>query len=92
MNGDDVVKLVRDQTAGRDSWPNSHGVELGRCLVKPTLIRVIHRTVGNGELKDSIETVWVVLEENRCGNDGYRIVFSEERAMFGLASVGFESD
>ena len=34
----------------------------------------------------------LVREENPCQNDYYMIVFSEERAMFGSASVGFASD
>jgi hypothetical protein len=92
MNADDVMKLIRDQTAGRESLPNSHGVELDRCRVKPAEIQVINRAVREGKLTDSIETVWLVLKENPCQNDGYLIVFSEERAMFGLASVGFASD
>jgi hypothetical protein len=92
MDADDIAQLIRDQIAGRDSLPNSHGVELCRCLVKPTRIQVINRMVRAGRFKDSIEMVWLVLEENPGETDCYKIVFNEQIAMFGLAAGGLASD
>jgi hypothetical protein len=92
MDSDDVASLVRNQIAGRISLPNSHGVDLSLCLVSPTAIRVIHRSVRDGRLEDAVEKVWLVLEENPLKKDGYKIVFNEQRGMFGLASNGFETD
>ena len=92
MNSNEVMHLVRRQIAGRSSLPNSHGVVLGNCLVRPTRIKVINRIVQEGKIRDSVETVWLVLEENPHEKDGYKVVFSEQQGMFGLASVGFETD
>jgi hypothetical protein len=92
MSPNDVTELVRTQIAGGKSLPNPHRVDLDRCLVWPTRIQVINRSVRDGRLEDVIETVWLVLEEGCSGKDGYRIVFNAQMAMFGLASPGFESD
>jgi hypothetical protein len=92
MSPDDVMELVRSQIAGRPSLPNSHGVDLERCLVWPATIQVIDRSVRDGRLEDTVETVWLILEEQRPGKDGYRIVFNEQRMLFGLASPGFKTD
>jgi len=53
---------------------------------------VIERSVFDGKLKDSIEPVWLVLEESPITKDGYKVVFSERRVKFGLASPGFPTD
>lgn len=52
---------------------------------------MINRLLQNGEIKDSLVEVWVVLEENPEG-DGYTIFFDEGDAEFGLASKGFKND
>lgn len=61
-------------------------------MVAPTLIKVIHRRVINGKAKDTVETVWLVLEEQPQEKDGYLIVYNEQRNSFGLASQGFPND
>ena len=92
MSAVDVSRIVYDQVGTSECLPNSHGVDLRRCLTTPTLIKVIHRRVLNGEIEDSIETVWLVLEERPSEKDGYKIVFNEQRGLFGLASPGFPKD
>jgi hypothetical protein len=92
MNADDVSRLVTKQIAGRSSLPNLHGVDMSRCHLTPRPIQVIDRSVLNGKLKDSQEQVWLVLEERPTEKDGYKIVFSERRGAFGLASPGFATD
>jgi hypothetical protein len=87
-----VSSLVREQIGGRESLPNSHGIDIRHCLTTPTIIKVIHRKVKNGQIEDSIETVWLVLEEDPVAKGGYKIVFSEDRGLFGLASVGFANN
>src|SRR5579885_858561 len=62
MSPADVAELVRAQIAGRKSLPNSHRVDLDRCLLWPTRIQVINRLVRDGRLEDLVETVWLVLE------------------------------
>jgi|HubBroStandDraft_6_1064221.scaffolds.fasta_scaffold1744531_1 hypothetical protein len=92
MNSEDLSVLVLGQIAGRESLPNYHGVDLGRCLVPPRRMQVINRSVRDGMCEDSTETVWLVLEEDPDKGDGYKIVFNEQIGMFGLAIRGFESD
>ena len=58
----------------------------------PTRIHVIHRSVLKGKIKDSTETVWLVLEERPVERDGYKIIFNEQRGLFGLASSGCPND
>jgi hypothetical protein len=87
-----VSSLIREQIGGSESLPNSHGIDIRQCLTTPTLIKVIHSKVKNGQIEESIETVWLVLEEDPVAKDGYKIVFNEERGSFGLASVGFAND
>lgn len=89
MNAVDVSRLIKEQIGTVDSLPNSHGVDLRRCLTTPTIIKVVHRDVLK---KDITETVWLVLEERPVEKDGYFIIFNEERGLFGLAAPGFPSD
>lgn len=92
MNARDVSLLIKDQIGTGESLPNSHGIDLHRCLTTPTIIKVTHRRVLNGEVQDSTEIVWLVLEERPVEKDGYKIVYNEERGLFGLASQGFMND
>ena len=92
MNAVDVARIIKDQVGTNESLPNSHGIDLRRCLTTPTLIKVIHRQVLRGKIKDSTETVWLVLEERPAEKDGYKIIFNEQRGLFGLASPGFPKD
>ncbi|HVV99488.1 MAG TPA: hypothetical protein VHB77_04070, partial [Planctomycetaceae bacterium] len=83
MNSEDVSRLIEHQIGDLGSLPNSHGVELHRCLTNPTLIQVTHRRVLNGKTKDSTEIVWLVLEERPDEKDGYKIIFNEKMRSFG---------
>lgn len=92
MDAEDVSRLVREQIGTRESLPNHHEIDLRRCLTKPTRIQAIHRYVVRGQLQDTFETVWLVLEEDPVNQDGYKIVFSEQRQSFGLATSGRPED
>jgi hypothetical protein len=92
MNAADVSRIIKSQVGTNASLPNSHGIDLRRCLTTPTLIKVIHRRVPSGKIEESNETVWLVLEERPAEKDGYKIVFNEQRGLFGLASQGFPND
>lgn len=92
MNANDVSQVIIAQIGGRESLLNSHGLDLRQCLAMPTLINVMHRCVENSQLQVSTEPVWLVLEERPSEKDGYKIIFNEQRKMFGLASTGFSDD
>ncbi len=92
MDAADVSKLIQLQIAGRQSPPNSHGVDLHRCLVRPVRISVVNRSVLRGKIRDAVEDVWLVLEERPGAREGYQIVFSESGKAFGLVSEGLPSD
>ncbi len=65
--------------------PDTHGLDLRRCLVAPRKLTV---DLDGGGAED----VWLVLEENPGTNDGYKIVYDEAARRFGLATPGFEKD
>ena len=92
MIADEVRQLVAAQIGARDLSANWHGLVLDDCLVPPTKIDAIDRSVENGKLVDRIESVWLVLEESPSDEKGYKIVFSEGRGIFGLAGPGFPTD
>lgn len=92
MNAVDVSQIIKDQVGTIESLPNSHAIDLRRCLTTPNRIKVTHRRVLNGKSKDSTETVWLVLEERPAEKDGYKIIFNEQTELFGLASQGFPKD
>lgn len=92
MTVNEVSELVRDQIAGQWAVTNAHSLNLRRCLVTPTLVRVIERTVRNGRVQDRVQEMWLVLEERPVERNGYKIVFDEGTGMFGLASEGFAED
>jgi len=84
--------MIEDQVGTSESLPNSHGIDLRRCLTTPAVIKITHRRVLNGKSQDSTETVWLVLAERPAEKDGYKIIFNEARGLFGLASQGFPND
>lgn len=92
MNAVDVSRIIKDQVGANESLPNSHGIDFHRCLTTPTLIKVTHRRVISGKIQDSTETVWLVLEERPVEKNGYKIIFNEDRQVFGLASTGLPDD
>ena len=61
-------------------------------MTKPAQITVTHREVLGATIRDSSETVWLVLEQRPAEKDGYKIIFNEERGIFGLAYGGLPDD
>ena len=92
MTADDLTRMIDDEIAGKPDGPYSHGVQLSRCIVPPTRIKIIERTVDAGRVRSHVRDAWLVLEEDRNNRDGYKIVFDEKSGLFGLASSGFPSD
>lgn len=92
MTAADVSRILKDQIGGRSYLPNSHRIDLDRCLITPILFKIIHRRVKDGKMKDSVERVWLVLDERPGKTDGYKIIFNEDIGEFGLASDGFPID
>jgi hypothetical protein len=92
MNAADVSQIIKNQVGSSESLSNLHGIDLRRSLTTPTLIKVTHRRVLSGKIMDSTETVWLVLEERPSEKDGYKIIFNDQRGLFGLASLGFPND
>lgn len=92
MTNKEVASTVREQIGDDWSKSDSHRVDLSRCLVSPTKINVIARSVQDGKTSDAVIGVWLVLEEDVRNRDGYKIIFEEAANRFGLASPGFPSD
>jgi hypothetical protein len=92
MNAYQVRELVEAQIGDGWATTNHHGVDLRSALVTPEKIKVIERSVRSGKLRDRLVEVWLVLVEKTDAGTGYKIVFREQEAMFGLASEGFPKD
>lgn len=86
MTADDVKQLIESQIAGRWNETNLHGIELRTSLIQR--IKLIHRRVIGGRSADEVIEAWLVLEEDKENQEGYKIIYNESNGMFGLASKG----
>ena len=92
MNTQEVKALVEAQIGDQWALTNHHGIDLRHTLVAPQKIKVIERSVRNGNVRDRLIETWLVLVERTETSSGYRIVFREKPPIFGLASEGFPND
>ncbi len=92
MTSPEIESRIHAEIAGRWHETNLHGVDLRASLVKPEKIRIINRRISDGELRDEVIEVWLVLEEHPRMPSGYKIVFDEGRGSYGLATPGFPED
>jgi hypothetical protein len=81
MTGETVLRLVEKEIDGNWSLSNWHGCNLRKCLVQPELREYDDWSGRRVQL-------WLILEEDPEERSGYKIVYSEEAAMFGLAIPG----
>ena len=80
MQAEDVRAQIDREIAGDWDRHNPHGVDLLRCLVGPTKQRY-EDSLHDGQHLD----LWLVLEEDPASRGGYKIVYDEEKGMYGLA-------
>lgn len=80
MTSSEVSRIIEEEIGGDWSRSNLHGVDLKRCLVLP-----IKQIYEDSFVKGESLSLWLVLEENPDTKDGYKIIFGEESAQFGLA-------
>ena len=93
MTASELSKLIQRQLEMRHlPGPLLHGIELDRALVPPQKIAAIDRLVVRGRIHDKNVEVWLVLHEKPDDPQSYRIVYSEERDCFGLATPGLATD
>ena len=92
MNSEDIRRIVEAQIGDAWDMKNNCNVDLRKSLLKPEWIRLIARTVKNGERKDEPMDAWVVLIKDPETKMGYRIVANDDGSKFGLATKGFEED
>lgn len=84
MTSDEVRALIEREIAGDWARSNLHGCDLRRCMVDPA-----QREYDDSFNPPNVVELWLVLEEIPETRDGYKIVFSAERGVFGLAVPGF---
>ncbi len=92
MTTNELKQLIENQIAGRWDETNLHGIDLRTTLIQPHKIRIIHRRVLDEKFDDEIIEVWLVLEEDKEKQEGYKIIYNESNGMFGLATDGFPTD
>jgi hypothetical protein len=93
MTASELSRLIQEQLETSPlPGPHPHGVDLKRALVAPRKITAIDRRVVRGQIQDEVVEVWLVLHENPEDSESYRIVYSEKRNCFGLATSGFPTD
>jgi hypothetical protein len=83
MNSDELRRIVEAEIGGDWSYSNAHGVNLRECVVRPRKVacrNTFPKLQGSAPLE-----LRIVLEETPGSNDGYLIVFDEQRRTFGLA-------
>lgn len=91
MTKDEVQALVLEQIGDTSNETNAHGISARDSLVDPVQVEMIYPAFRDGQSIDSIETVWLVLEEVKDGS-GYKIVFDEADRSFGLATPGKDGE
>jgi hypothetical protein len=92
MQASEIDRIVRSQIG--DAWEtyNLHGVDLRKTVAPATRAKVIERTVVDGQTRDRLLDVWMVLVEDSERHAGYRIVASSDGRFFGLATKGLPAD
>ena len=83
MTADEVRAIIAGEIGAASSLPNSHGIDLKRCLVIPR--RVSCRNSFSVLNDGKPIPLWIVLEERPGSPEGYLIVFDDRRRVFGLA-------
>lgn len=92
MTSDNVRQLVQQDIGGDWQRSNAHGCDLRRCLVTPVLFEYDDIGIRQPDAPAGVVRLWLVLEESPESRDGYKIVFSEQTGMYGLAVPGTERD
>ena len=87
MTPDEIRTLIENDIAGDWLRSNRHGCDLRRCLVVPEL-----REYDDCGTPPSIVRMWLLLEENPDDRSGYKIVYSDQAGLFGLAVPGSARD
>jgi len=87
MEASEVSEIIEREVNSNWSLSNAHGVDLKRCLVLPNK-KTYEDSFRQGE---TIE-LWLVLEEIPEDRSGYKIVYDEKSAMFGLAVNSAHAD
>jgi hypothetical protein len=83
MEASEVSEIIEREVNGNWSLSNAHGVDLKRCLVPP-----VKKTYEDSFKEGVTIELWLVLEEIPEDKSGYKIVYDENSAMFGLAING----
>ena len=83
MDSRQVSKLIADDLAANPAFFNSHGVDVKACLISPK-----KSAFDNSLRKGEVMSLWVVFEELPGKDEGYLVVFDDQRSTFGLAIHG----
>lgn len=89
MTSNEVQELIKIELKSKDNRSDAalgHGLDLNQWLLAPTRIKVMH------SFKNELVEVWMVLEEDPIKKEGYKIIYSEEEELFGLAVCASERD
>lgn len=92
MQAREIDRIVRSQIG--DAWEtgNLHGVDFRQTVAPATRAKVIERIVVDGQTRDRLIDVWLVVVEDSERHAGYRIVASSDGRIFGLATEGCPAD
>jgi hypothetical protein len=79
MSSDEVVRLIEMEVAGDWGRQNAHSCTVRRCLVEPQQLAFAD------PLNSDTVDLWLVLEEDPEACDGYKVVYDDVNASYGLA-------
>ena len=80
MTSQDVRARIEREIAANWSRSNAHGCDLRRCLIEP-----VKKPCPDASKPGQFIDLWLVLEEDPIGRDGYKVVYDEQSNQFGLA-------
>lgn len=85
MTSIEVLDIVLREIDGNWSISNAHGVDLKRCLLPKPVMSLFQDMSGRNPDPSRTINLWLVLEEDPDTRSGYKIVYDEQKNMFGLA-------
>lgn len=80
-NAKEVTAIINAEIGENWNLSNAHGVDLHICILPPEKKAFTDFTSGK------VCELWLVLEEDPKGREGYKIVFDDTKGLFGLATT-----
>ena len=93
MSPEQLRLKIEAEIGGDWTRSNAHGLDLKRCLLREPVLRPYHDSFYDPLKPEApgnrpVAHLWLVLEDDPVGKDGYEIVYDDHDDLFGLAVGG----